>query len=503
MLKKIFNLPNITLLTALALSTTAAWFAIVGLMTIFPAKATAILVMGTFIEIGKIVATIWLREYWNRSGWQFKVVLMPMVCILMLLTSMGTFGFLSGAHSEQSAVSGDVAAKVALLDEKVKTQRDNIDLARKALQQMDEQVNQRLSRGDSEQGAERAVQIRRQQGPERARLQKEIVESQSIIAKLNEERAPIASQLRKVEAEIGPIKYIAALVYGDNPDANTLERAVRWVIILLVVVFDPLAIALVLAGNASRKWVAEDEETTVKSVEPIVPIAPPPQDTKKVDEPIEPPKNTDDFDISKHPYLFKTPENLHPPGIELAGPQVYRAEQSDTTINCLTCGTELEYVGGLGSFCPNQECGKTTGLTPLEDTPMETPPVEEPKNEEQTFIEDVKKPKDIINEYLRAKPESRLPKSGFGVKFPLKPYPGDTFVRVDSVPNRLYKYNGAQWVNIDRTQSDAYLYNDDYIRFLIEKIDSREYEVDMLTDYERDQIRIYLNKFQKNSGIAE
>lgn len=498
MLKKIFNLPNITLLTALALSTTAAWFAIVGLMTIFPAKATAILVMGTFIEIGKIVATIWLREYWNRSGWQFKVVLMPMVCILMLLTSMGTFGFLSGAHSEQSAVSGDVSAKVALLDEKIKTQRDNIDLARRALQQMDEQVNQRLARGDSEQGAERAVQIRRQQGPERARLQKEITDAQSIIAKLNEERAPIASQLRKVEAEVGPIKYIAALVYGDNPDANTLERAVRWVIILLVVVFDPLAIALVLAGNASRKWVNEEEQTTLKPVETVVTAT---EDTKKIEETVESPKKDDDFDISKHPYLFKIPENRNPPGIELAGPQVYREDPSDSTINCLTCGTELEYVNGLGSFCPNQECGKTFSIA--QEKPKETHSVEVSNNEEQKVIDDVKKPKDIINEYLRAKPESRLPKSGFGVKFPLKPYPGDTFVRVDSVPNRLYKYNGAQWVNIDRTQSDAYLYNDDYIRFLIEKIDSREYDVDMLTDYERDQIRIYLNKFQKNSGISE
>jgi hypothetical protein len=135
---------------------------------------------------------------------------------------------------------------------------------------MDNQVDQRLSRGDSENSAERAVQIRRQQTGERVKLQKEIGDAQKENAKLNEERAPIAAENRKIEAEVGPIKYIAALVYGDNADNNTLESAVRWVIILLVIVFDPLAIALVLAANASKEWDAEEpvkEEEPEKEVE--------------------------------------------------------------------------------------------------------------------------------------------------------------------------------------------------------------------------------------------
>lgn len=493
MLKKIFNLPNLTLLTALALSTTAAWFAIVGLMTIFPAKATAILIMGGFIEVGKIVATIWLREYWTRSGWQFKAVLMPMVCILMLLTSMGTFGFLSGAHSEQSAVSGDVSAKVSIIDEKIKTQRDNIELARKALQQMDDQVNQRLSRSDNEQGAERAVTIRRQQAPERNRLQKEITDAQSIITKLNEERAPIASQLRKVEAEVGPIKYIAALVYGDNPDSNTLEKAVRWVIILLVIVFDPLAIALVLAGNSSKKWMEEDSKSIKEEVKENMNIP----ENKNSSTITDLPKIEvhDEFNLEKYPYLFKVPENRHPPGVELAGPQIYKEPVndasndtvSDPTINCNKCGTELIDTKSFGSFCPNTECSSRINL-----------PVPEEKD-----IEPKKSTVDIVNEYLLVKPDSRLSSSGFGNKFPPRAKTGDIFVRVDTVPNKVYKYNGTQWILLDKENTDTYLYNDDYIEFLIQKLESKEYDVEFLTDYEKDQIRAYLKKFQKNYTISD
>jgi hypothetical protein len=186
----------------------------------------------------------------------------------MLITSMGIFGFLSKAHSDAGLVSGDVMAKIAVYDEKIKTERENIDAARKALTQMDSQVNERLSRSTDDRGAERAVQIRRQQQAERTRLQNDISKSQGAIAKLNEERAPIAAEVRKVEAEVGPIKYIANFIYGDNPDANILEKAVTWVIIIIVVVFDPLAVILLLASQYSFQWFRtareDDDELAVK-----------------------------------------------------------------------------------------------------------------------------------------------------------------------------------------------------------------------------------------------
>jgi predicted nucleic acid-binding Zn-ribbon protein len=194
---------------------------------------------------------------------------------------MGIFGFLSKAHMDQGVPTGDIAAQISLIDEKINTQkeyikseRENINSARTALGQMDAQVSARLDRGTSEASAERSVQIRAQQRRERAALNKEISEAQghietanAEIAKLNLERAPIASKFRKVEAEVGPIKYIAALIYGDNPDQALLERAVRWVIILLIFVFDPLALMLVIAAISSYKWEFENKrEEFVPSV---------------------------------------------------------------------------------------------------------------------------------------------------------------------------------------------------------------------------------------------
>jgi hypothetical protein len=117
---------------------------------------------------------------------------------------------------------------------------------------MDEQVDQLLSRTSEGQGAERAVLVRRAQAKEREKLLLDIANAQKEITKLNEEKAPLASELRKITAEVGPIKYIAELIYGEADD-SVIDKAVRWVIILIVAVFDPLAIALLIAANSQLK----------------------------------------------------------------------------------------------------------------------------------------------------------------------------------------------------------------------------------------------------------
>jgi hypothetical protein len=178
----------------------------------------------------------------------------------MLITSMGIFGFLSKAHLDQAVPTGDVVDQVSLLDEKIKTQRENIDASRKALKQMDEAVDQVMARSTDEKGADKAANLRRSQQRERNQLQNDIAKAQTAITKLNEERAPIAKDLRKIEAEVGPIKYIAALLYGDAPDQNLLEKAVRWVIIIIVIVFDPLAVILLLASQYSFQWFRKQED---------------------------------------------------------------------------------------------------------------------------------------------------------------------------------------------------------------------------------------------------
>lgn len=250
----------LTLISGLVISAVAVWYSVAGLVSIFSAAAVSIIIMGVALEASKLVATVWLKWNWQRAPRLIKVYLITAIAILMLITSMGIFGFLSKAHLDQNLVSGDVVDKVAIIDEKIKTQRDNIEASRKALRQMDEAVDQTMSRSTSEQGADKAANLRRAQQRERTNLQNDIVKAQAEIAKLNEQRAPIAKELRAVEAEVGPIKYIAKLIYGDNPDANLLEKAVTWVIIIIVLVFDPLAVVLLLASQYSFQWFRKQEQ---------------------------------------------------------------------------------------------------------------------------------------------------------------------------------------------------------------------------------------------------
>ena len=250
----------LTLLSGLAVSAVAVYYSVAGLVSIFAAAVIPIIVMGVALEVSKLVATIWLKLNWARAPFLIKTYLISAIAILMLITSMGIFGYLSKAHLDQAVPTGDVADKVALIDEKIKTQKENVDAARKALRQMDEAVDQTMARSADEKGADKAAALRRNQQRERGQLQNDIGKAQKEIAALNQERAPIAKELRKVEAEVGPIKYIAALLYGDNPDQNLLESAVRWVIIIIVLVFDPLAVILLLSSQYSFQWFRERQE---------------------------------------------------------------------------------------------------------------------------------------------------------------------------------------------------------------------------------------------------
>ena len=243
---------GITLLTALLLSAVAAYFSIAGLIAIFSSAVIPIAVMGGTLELAKIVTASWLYRNWKTAPLLFRYYLTIATIILSLITSLGIFGYLSKAHNDQNLVSGDVQSKIAVYDEKIKISRDNIDANRKALKQMDEAVDQVMGRSADEKGADKAVSIRRSQAKERTRLLSEIAAEQKTISQVSEERVPVAAEVRKVEAEVGPIKYIAALIYTEQT-VDVLEKAVRWVIIALVIVFDPLAILLLIAANMSLR----------------------------------------------------------------------------------------------------------------------------------------------------------------------------------------------------------------------------------------------------------
>jgi hypothetical protein len=471
----------------------AAYYSVAGLVAIFSAATIPVIIMGGSLELGKIAATVWLHNNWRRAGWAFKVYLVPAVAFLMILTSMGIFGYLSKAHSDQSLISGDAVAKVAIYDEKIKTSKDNIDANRKALKQMDEAVDQVMGRSSDEKGADKAVSIRRAQQKERARLQSEIASEQKTIASLNEEAAPLRAEFRKVEAEVGPIKYIAALVYGDSTDQNILEKAVRFVIIMIVLVFDPLALTLILAANKQFEWARQgtggfvhDEQDQPKVVEsPKQPVNDPPPELVEQSKDPHPPG----WMFEKFPYLgagkemfFKDlPPMVSPPDNDQAAMSIV-AEPSGVETRPFT----PEEIAALESADQDEDLEDDALKDAIKQWKAANPD-DTLKNQRFKLM------RGEIAELpwmgLLADNESRKEiSSGFGTEFPRHAERGDTFVRVDRLPSVVYKYNGKDWMEVDKNLTDSYTYDIAYIDHLIERIASGEYDAELLSEIEREQV---------------
>lgn len=232
----------LTLFTALAMAGTAATFAIMGIMAIFAGLPYHALVMGIVIELGKIVGVSWLYRNW-ASPTKIKFAMLPLVLVAMLLTSMGIFGLLSKAHLEQTASVSNNTSVIERLDEQIGRAELDIDRAESALSQLDASIDEYIDRGF----VTRGLEAREAQQEERDGLQQIITESQDQMNQLEDQRLELRQQLQVVELEVGPIKYIAELVYGAGEDR--LEEAVRWVIIAFIFVFDPMAILLLMAAN--------------------------------------------------------------------------------------------------------------------------------------------------------------------------------------------------------------------------------------------------------------
>jgi hypothetical protein len=259
----------LTLLCALSVSAIAAYYSVIGLIAIFSAAPIPIAVMGGTLEAAKLVVASWVYKNWNVAPKLLKYYFVCAIIVLMFITSLGIFGFLSKAHSDQSLATGDAISKLEIIDDKIRVAKDTIDANRKVLKQLDESVDQIMARSTSEEGARRANALRVSQKAERNRIANENEAQQKIVAKLNEDRQPFATEVRKVESEVGPLKYIAAMIYDEQVTQTMLEQAVRWVIILIVLVFDPLAVLLVIAGNFSLKQARQAKE---EELEPILPF---------------------------------------------------------------------------------------------------------------------------------------------------------------------------------------------------------------------------------------
>lgn len=570
------------LAVALCLSVIAEFYSIAGLAAIFAGSPVSIIVMGVILGAAKLSIIVWLHEFWQQVKLLMKIYLVSAVLVLMFLTSMGIFGYLSKAHIEQVGAGQENAAQIqritaelkrqteivsraeerartlettgtgadANVNSQIRTEQGRIDSALARVQpaieeqqriidgqtklysdqvaKIDEQLAQ-LQKfidakevdkaqalvgvkvdGDWGPGTARAVTTwRTARATERTtavakleeanrdptiraardeilRIRKtvetQVAESNKLIDRLrnqlgkgdtasvetlvNEQQEKIKvanaeietltqkkymleAEYRKLEVEVGPIKYIAELVYGDSTDQSMLERAVRWVTMLIVAVFDPLAAMMLLAATESMTWIRR-----VLPAPAVVPAAP-------------------------EPVKEKTPK--YQPGIKKHRVRVWRRKHKQPDVAAPVVEEDEE------------------------DDPTESIAVKEAKKNWKANNPDstLKEQKRLLAQGLisRLPWEENIPvvetqpvadKVSFGQIWPDNPIKGFMFLRTDYIPSKLFKFNGIKWIEVDKSLTDSYAYNSAYIEYLMDKIAAGEYDPELLSPAEQEQIELKL-----------
>jgi len=246
----------LTFLSAISISVIAAGYSIIGLATLFAGAAVPIIAMGTALEIGKLVAASWLYQNWRSDVPRLlKAYLFTSIVVLIFITSMGIFGFLSKAHLDQVQPTSGNQLSIDSYNKQINQQQIIIDRAEKTLNQLDKALDVYIDK----EYVTRGLKERNKQKEERDLLNKTIDEATSKILELNKTKNTIELEQLKIEAEVGPLKYVAELIYGDDAK-NHFDSAVRIVILILIFVFDPLAVLLLIAANISlRQWKSKKE----------------------------------------------------------------------------------------------------------------------------------------------------------------------------------------------------------------------------------------------------
>ena len=241
----------LTFLSAISISIIAAGYSIIGLATLFAGAVVPIIAMGTALEVGKLVAASWLYQNWRSDVPKLlKAYLFTSIIVLIFITSMGIFGFLSKAHLDQVQPTTGNALNIQVIDKQINQQQVIIDRAEKTLNSLDAALDKYI---DMEY-VTRGLKEREKQKVERDQLNKTINEATAKIVELNKSKSQIELEQIKIEAEVGPLKYVAELIYGEDAKSH-FDSAVRLVILILIFVFDPLAVLLLIAANISlRQW---------------------------------------------------------------------------------------------------------------------------------------------------------------------------------------------------------------------------------------------------------
>ncbi len=264
-------LTYLTLISAISISIIAAGYSIYGLAALFAGAATAIIVMGAVLEVGKLVMASWLYNNWNNPllPKSIKYYLTSAVVVLVFITSVGIFGFLSKAHLDQVVPGNTNVLQIQILDEQIEQRQKTINRSQNQLTRMDDLVEtQSEETSFFTSSSQRAISERKQQKEERLTLENTITESLDKINELSDKRAGIQTEQLKLEADLGPIKYVAEFIYGDKAKDH-FDEAVRWIIIILIFVFDPVAVLMLISANISlrerRMLMGETEDSNPES----------------------------------------------------------------------------------------------------------------------------------------------------------------------------------------------------------------------------------------------
>ena len=241
----------LTFLSAISISVIAAGYSIVGLVTLFAGAVVPIIAMGSALEVGKLVAASWLYHNWNSDVPRLlKSYLFGAIIVLVFITSLGIFGFLSKAHLDQVKPTSSNNIKIEVIDKQINQQEIIIERAEKQINLLDKALEVYIDKEYVSKG----LKERKKQEEERTLLTNTINEASDKIAELTNSKAELQLSQDKIEAEVGPIKYVAELIYGENAQDN-FDKSVRFVILILIFVFDPLAVLLLIAANISlRQW---------------------------------------------------------------------------------------------------------------------------------------------------------------------------------------------------------------------------------------------------------
>lgn len=463
---------------ALGLSAVAAYYSIVGLVAIFAAAAMPIVIMGSILEVAKITVTVWLHQYWHRCQWLMKTYLTLAVIMLMFITSMGVFGFLSRAHIEQTLSAGNAGVLIADIDRQIAVHERTIADANLVIAQLDQAV-QSLIDAQRIRGPNGSLAVRESQKSEREQLASTITESNAAISTLAEKKLPLVQSQQQLEAEVGPLKYIAALIYGDTVSHDLLENAVRWVIILIVAVFDPLAIVMVLAATDSFKWAAHAQPKPIPT-----PSAEPEKATSEdpLGEPLGEP-----FQEILHKNRWNLYEVTESVAAAPEAPAVVDTiEKPSYTTNYAPVTVEFE------RFAPVPNAATSSNNPPI-NVPETKPSLVRELASAQKRESEAIQPAVTANNTLATTCQ-------FGVKFPSNADKGMLFLRVDYLPTKLFKFNGVKWIEVNKQNTDQYAYNDAYIEMLISKISRGEYEPVWLSEAERQQIEMVLQQDPNTKG---